>query len=111
MITPSTTTGTLGAANDTISISGADVDLILVQTTGTWVGTITAEISLDGTNWSSNAMINAQQTNAATLATTWTSNCIMKTSGQLRVPYFRVKMTPYTSGTANITIVAERLVK
>ena len=111
MITPSTTTGTLGAANEVVSVSGADVDLILVQTTGTWAGTITAEISLDGTNWSPNAMINAQQTNAGTLATTWTSNCIMKTSGQLRVPYFRVKMTPYTIGTAHITLVAERLVK
>jgi hypothetical protein len=111
MITPSITTDTLGAINDTLAVSGSGADLIIVQTTGTWVGTITAEISLDGTNWFSNAMINSAQTSAATLATTWTSNCIMKTSSQLRVPFFRVKMTAYTSGTATVTIYGDRAVK
>ena len=110
MIIPGQTSGTLGAADATVSALVEGADNILFQITGTWVGTLTFEASADGTNWFATAVKNTSETTATTLVTTRTGNGISQIyiSG---IPYVRVRMSAYTSGTANILLHACRTAK
>jgi hypothetical protein len=110
MITPSTVTGTLGALDAVFNVDIETADNVLIQSTGTWVGTITPEISVNGTDWVATAIKSSTQVNATTLITSWTSNGISELYAT-GVPYFRLKMTAYTSGTATITVHGDRQAK
>jgi len=71
------------------------------QITGTWVGTLTFELSIDGTNF---VAVQAQNVTTAVIATTTTANGIFKFDavGALVV---RVRATAWTSGDATVTLV------
>lgn len=109
MIT-STTTGTLGALNATVTMSADVADRYSVQVTGTWAGTITFECSVDGTNWVSEAVVSSASTAITTGVTTTTTNGVWS-SDAYAIPYVRVKMTAYTSGTATVTFASARTSK
>lgn len=51
-ITPNrTASGTLGALNDAVTISAVGIEAVVISFTGTLVGDVKPEVSLDGTNW------------------------------------------------------------
>jgi len=96
-----TTTGNLTALNSTVSTSVLDglgtAGIIIL---GTWVGTITFQGSIDGTNWVS---MPAQPLTGGVIGSTTAAN------GSFRVNVtglqsVRVLMSAYTSGTANVVI-------
>lgn len=98
--------GTLGAAAQTVAVSGfRDASGILVVVSGTFSGTLAFEASVDGTNWYAIVMSRAststfESTRALTGATleAWRANI----AGW---PQFRVRCSAYTSGTASIRLV------
>lgn len=94
-------TGSLAALN---AVAGGVTDLstygqVQVQVTGTWVATLTFQVSIDGTNWVSKNLISA---------TLGASTAVMGSNGlyfgHIGARYFRVIATAYTSGTAVVTI-------
>ncbi len=92
-------TWSLGAADavtDTLSPSDGFAGIVALQITGTWVGTITFQATIDGTNWVS---VLAVPSDSTTAATTTTGNGIFRVDAG---GYFgiRAKVTAYTSGTA-----------
>ena len=95
------TTGSLAALNSTVSTSVLDgFGTAGVSISGTWVGTITFQATIDGTNWYN--MI-AQPIAGGILASTTTVNTAVRLN-ITGVQDVRVLMSNYTSGTANITI-------
>ena len=107
MITPSEVTGTLGALNATLVVNTETADNILVQTTGTWVGTITPEISLNGTDWVATGVKSSTSTSLTTVVTSWTANGIHELIAT-GVSLFRLRMSAYTSGTATVLVHGDR---
>jgi hypothetical protein len=74
---------------------------VYVQITGTFVGTVTFETSLDGTNWVATggaAVATGTLASAPTAPGAWT----ITTNG---VNLFRARVSAYTSG--NITVLAK----
>jgi hypothetical protein len=110
MIVPGEITGTLTAAESVVGGNIEGADHVVFQVTGTWVGTITFEVSVNGTNYVSQACKKSSEVNATTLATTRTDNGVasIQTVG---VPFFRLRMSAYTSGTATVEIHADRIAK
>lgn len=95
-------TGSAGSLNAD-AIASTDVSLyrwVSVQVTGTWSGTLTFQGSNDNSTFVSVALMNTASTQA-TAFTTLTSNVIAH--GPIAFKYFRVRMTSYSSGTANAT--------
>lgn len=109
-LVPSSTSGTLGAAEAAVTVLCADSDSIAVQVVGTFTGTITFECSLDGTNWSAIAMKASSQTAAATLVTTASAAGVF-TVPTVAVQYVRARMSAYTDGSANVTVALTRFSK
>ncbi len=74
-----------------------------LQVFGTWTGIITFQGSNDNTNWNNVALqtIDAYSTTAATIINA-SINSIF--TGPIAFRYFRVRMTSYTSGTAQGTL-------
>lgn len=70
--------------------------------TGTWVGTLTFEGSLDGVNFSP-LLAESLSNNLLISSTTVNGQFLINTSGLLAV---RARMTLYTSGSASVTIQA-----
>ena len=105
-----TTTGTLGALNAKVEYGIADADTVAVQVSGTWVGTITFSASLNGTDYVVYGMNTLIRANNYDQQSTTTINGIFshETHG---LPFIRVEMTSYTSGTANILINTTRVEK
>ena len=103
-------TGTLGALDAVVGGNIETADHVVFQVTGTWVGTITFEISVDGTNYVAQACKRSSEVNATTLVTTRTDNgaASIQTVG---VSWFRLRMSAYTSGTATVTIHQDRIAK
>ena len=93
-------TGTVGALNATYgnAIDAMYYQSICLQITGTWAGTITFQVSVDGTNWVTKQLISS----SGSAASTTTGNSVW--SGDLGARYFRVLMSAYTSGTATVVI-------
>jgi hypothetical protein len=92
--------GTINALNGTVgaAVDGLNYQSVSVQISGTWAGTITFQVSNDGTNWVSRNMVSS----LSVLAATTTSNNIF--SSDIAARYFRAIFTAYTSGTATVTI-------
>jgi hypothetical protein len=110
MIIPGEQSGTLGAAEAVVTVGIEEADHVVFQVTGTWVGTITPEVSVNGTDWVAQAVKSSAQVNATTLITSFTGNGISALT-TVGVPHFRVRMSAYTSGTANVIIHADRIAK
>lgn len=97
-----TSSGTLTAAAQTVAVTLNGNNAGAAQITGTWVGTITFEASLDGTTWTA---INAVSASTSTPQTTTTANGLYRlTPGG--VQQIRANMTAFTSGSATISLRA-----
>lgn len=103
-------TGALGALNATVLVAAAGLNGVGFQlAAGTLVGTITPELSFDGgTTWIGTQFVNsADQTVAASIvfgsANGLTVRALLLVAGATNA---RVRVSAYTSGTANATITA-----
>lgn len=96
----------MNAAVD-VSLDGADT--FAMQVSGTWVGTISFSGSIDGTNYIPWGMQSLSRANNYDQQATTTVNGVF--SHEAHIKFFRVQMTSYTSGTANISIIGERSAK
>lgn len=90
--------GNLTALNSLLELDPIQKDSHLVTITGTWVGTISFQISADGVTWVTATTINLS-TSAVVTSTTANGSFIMVTAG---CKVARVIMTAYTSGTAAV---------
>ena len=98
--TDTTSSGTLGALNQTVVLSTIGQSSASVTITGTWVGVITFEGTVDGTTWDSINAIAA--TTSQPQATTTVNGLYRLTPGSLM--QIRANMTLYTSGTVSISM-------
>jgi len=84
-----------GTAHDLLSAAA-----VALQVTGIFVGTITFEATLDGTNWTAHQGVNTANGDVST-TTTGTGIFIVPVTGMKQ---FRARVSAYTSGT--ITVVS-----
>ena len=94
------TRGELDAAEDLVTIEVRGAGAVGLQLTGTWVGTVSFEGSLDGGTFVAINLVPSNSATAATSATAngaWSGNC-----GGYSV--VRARMSAYTSGTAVVTL-------
>lgn len=95
-------TGTASALNESaiVSTDVSNFRWVSIQTTGTWVGTLTFQCSNDNVNFVSCPLISAAAiSGSGTVATA--TNAIFY--GPIRTRYFRAIFTAYTSGTVTAT--------
>ena len=97
-----TATGTIAALNANVALALNGQSGSRVQITGTWVGTLQFEGTVDGTNWQS---INAVQAGLTTIPQTTTTNGVFSPT-PAGFAQFRVTATAWTSGTATVNIRA-----
>ena len=98
-----TATGTLAAAAQTVVISMAGgLSAATVQISGTWVGTITFEGTVNGTDWSA---INGVYAGTSFPSSTITANGLVRLT-PAGLASMRVHMTAFTSGSATIAMRA-----
>jgi hypothetical protein len=90
--------GTLGALNATVSLAGAGLGTVGVGISGTWAGTIVAEVEVGDGVWDPIPLIDNTLGSAA-LSTTVNGNFVLGVAGALTV---RLRMSLYTSGTATV---------
>lgn len=110
MIAKDVVTTAVGALNATAAAGCDDAEVVGIQVSGTFVGTLTFQCSIDGTNWVTAAV----QPIGATAATTWvttTSAAGIWTRPVGGVKFVRVQMTAYTSGSASVSIFETRAAK
>jgi len=105
-----TATGTLGVLNAAVALSTDDTDRFSVQLTGTWAGTVIFEVSNDNTNWVSVALVNSTSTALTTGVVSTTANGLFYRIDAFS-PFFRVRMSVYTSGTVNVNLFSARSAK
>lgn len=97
-----TASGSLAGAAQVVTLALAGQSAAAAQITGTWVGTITFEASLDGTTWTA---INAVSASTSSPQTTTTVNGLYRiTPGGLQ--QFRANMSAFTSGSATVLLRA-----
>ena len=96
-----TASGTLTAAAQTVvlTVTGG-MSAVSAQITGTWVGTITFEGTVDGTNW---VAVNGIYAGTSTPGSTITANGIIRLTPS-GLTSLRFNMTAFTSGSAVITM-------
>jgi hypothetical protein len=90
--------GTLGALNATVEIAGEGLGTVGLGISGTWAGTIVAEVEVGDGVWDPIPIIDNTLGSAA-LSTTGNGNFILGVAGALTV---RIRMSLYTSGTATV---------
>lgn len=97
-----TSTGTITAITQFVALALNGKSGIAIQVTGTWVGTLQFEGTVDGTNW---VIINGVVAGTSTPGSTTTTNGVIRVtpSGLAQV---RIISTAWTSGTATISIRA-----
>lgn len=100
------TIGQISAANQTVQLDVGELTSVGVDVRGTFVGTITFEASINGTDWSTLSMLpsNASQNTALVTTATGVGTWIGSMAGLSR---FRARFSAYTSGLATITIRAD----
>ncbi len=101
-----TQTGNLTALNSTVTITPTGRYTCGGQILGTWAGTITAEGTIDGTNWFTVRTAN-KSTND--IIQTYTANDQFEFYSVAGCVGLRLRMSAYTSGTANIVLTATSL--
>lgn len=96
--------GSLGALNATVVLPLYGKVSAAAQFTGTWVGTITTQCSVDGgVTWST---IRAYGKAAVAIGSTFTANNVITFTDLGGCTHVRLNMTAYTSGTAVIVMNA-----
>ena len=97
-----TSFGQMSATNDAVRLDIASFLYVAIQLTGTWTGTVTFEVSMDGTTW---VAFNMTPSNSGTDASTSTANGgFSKTCGGYDL--IRARFSTATSGTVNVFISA-----
>lgn len=97
-----TASGSLAGAAQVVTLALAGQSAAAAQITGTWVGTITFEASLDGTTWTA---LNAVSASTSSPQTTTTVNGLYRlTPGGLQ--QIRANMSAFTSGSASVLLRA-----
>ena len=76
-----------------------------VQITGTWVGTITFEGTVEGTIWVAIPFTNP----AGTSATTATTNDLYRISNPTSLLGLRARVSAYTSGSVSASVVCSNV--
>ena len=95
-----TATGSLAAAAATVVLTISGKSSASVQLSGTWVGTVTFEGTVDGTTWNN---VNAVAATTSTPQPTTTVNGLYRlTPGGLS--QIRANMTAYTSGSVTVAM-------
>lgn len=88
-------------ANSTASFAVSGMNTVRAQVTGTWVGTLVSEISLDaGTTWT---MAGIHQNGTVFSASSFTAN-IEGAVNLAGATNYRIRCTAYTSGTAVVKV-------
>lgn len=97
-----TSSGTITASSQSVALALNGKSGVAIQVTGTWVGTLQFEGTIDGTNW---VTVNGVVAGNSTPGPTITTNGIIRLtpSGLAQV---RITSTAWTSGTASISIRA-----
>lgn len=95
-----TVVGSLTALASVVAAAVKGAKSAVVQVTGTFVGTITFEASVDGVAWSTVQVI-VQATSALATTTTTTGLFLVPNPG---FGFIRARMSSYTSGTAGVNI-------
>jgi len=90
--------GTLGVLNATVEMAGAGLGTVGVGITGTWDGTIVAEVNAGNGVWDVIPLVDNTLGSAA-LSTTVNGNFLLGIAGSLTV---RMRMSLYSSGTATV---------
>jgi hypothetical protein len=93
--------GTITAATQTITLNTAGLSSCGIQITGTWVGSLNFEGTVDGTNW---IQVRAVQFGGTLVGGTTTNGLFFAQIGGLKS--FRVYGTTLSSGTATIYLEA-----
>lgn len=99
-------TGTLNALNGTVIVNAEGAGNIGLAISGTYVGTITLEGSIDGTNWDAIPIkpLNAAAIYVLTLASAAQGRWVGPSGPYQQV---RARMSAFTSGSASVTVIAD----
>ena len=97
-----TASGTITAISQNVALALNGKSGAAIQITGTWVGTLQFEGTVDGTTWST---INGVYAGASTPTPTITANGLVRLTPS-GLAQFRVTATAWTSGTATISMRA-----
>jgi hypothetical protein len=95
-----TSTGTITAVNQTVVLNTQGTGTTQFNITGSWVGTILFEVSVDGTNWVAAKVLPRYPTGLPEVSSTTANGQWAIATGGLNS--FRVRGNPWTSGTATI---------
>jgi hypothetical protein len=88
--------GTISALNGQILFQVSDQASLSVDITGTWVGTLVTEYTIDGFTWHADTVLNGT---TGAFASSFTSNAVITTSvGSYRL--YRIRASAWTSGSA-----------
>lgn len=98
-----TGSGTITALNGAVTVLIPTSAAISIKITGTWVATLTFQVSVDGTNWDTFQVLNIG-TNATVSTTTANGVFGAAIGGYLQV---RIIATAFTSGTVTIAWTAD----
>jgi len=90
--------GTLGVAQATVELACAGLGTVGCGLSGTWAGTIVAEVEVGDSVWDPIPLVN-NSTGAAALSTTANGNFLLGVAGALTL---RIRMSAYSSGTATV---------
>lgn len=94
---------TVTAANDAVTLTGFMTwTYVGIQISGTWAGTMTFEVTVDGTNW---AGVSATPSNSSTAVLTSTANGVWGVQIQ-GFAGIRARFSTATSGTATVSLKA-----
>ena len=94
--------GSIAALNATVAVALSGKSAMRIQITGTWVGTLQFEGTVDGTNW---IAVNAVQAGSTTIPQNTATNGVFSPTPAGFVS-FRVNATAWTSGTATVSLRA-----
>jgi hypothetical protein len=100
------TVGTIAANGVSVEhpLRSLELGQLAIQVTGTFVGTLEIEASLDGTTFANLAVKDSVQTTGTTLITSVTAPKLL-VSDSFALQTIRVRSSAWTSGTATVTIV------
>lgn len=92
-------TGSYTAASQSVDLSGPNSGTVVIQLTNTWVGTLIAEGSIDGTNYTT-LPVKSQATQLWVPSITSNGTYLVASNGYVAI---RLRSSAWTSGTATLT--------
>ena len=98
---------TLGALDAVTAVTVEDADFISVGISGTWVGTISFEATIDNTNWYTLTVHSSSATDKKAAVSSTTANGLFF-HDLYAFKQIRARMSAYTSGTATVKFFTTR---